>query len=162
MGILCAWVLQQAGAIVAVSQRSVERRRLASDLGADAVLGPDDDPADVLGGNPRLAIVTAAGAEALEWALTKVAVGGVVHAFAGSPDGAPVDANVVHYRHLTLRGSTGSSLADYVRARELAATRAIDLARLPRIHVALEDAPGALVTEPDPSALKVLVDVKER
>ncbi|MGH2997545.1 MAG: zinc-dependent alcohol dehydrogenase, partial [Gaiellaceae bacterium] len=132
MGILCTWALQEAGATVAVSQRSPERRALAAELGADLVLSPDQRPAEVLGEDPRLAIVTAPGAEPLRWALENVALGGRVHAFAGSPDGAPVDANLVHYRHLRLVGSTGSSLADYERARALTAAGRIPLDRLPR------------------------------
>jgi threonine dehydrogenase-like Zn-dependent dehydrogenase len=161
MGILSTWALQQAGATVAVCQRSPERRRLAAELGADAVFGPDERAAAALGEAPRVAIVTAPGPEALDWALGEVVVGGSVHAFAGAPDGAPVDANLVHYRHLSLVGSTGSRLADYVHAVELVAAGAIDLERLPTSTIALEAVPDALLREdPDPLLLKVVVDVK--
>lgn len=160
MGILCTWVLQEAGATVAVCQRSPARRALAAELGADAVLSPQERAVDVLGVAPRLAVVTAPGSEALEWALANIEPGGLVHAFAGTPDGAVVDANVVHYRHLTLVGSTGSSLADYERARELVATGRISLARLPCATIGLEDAPGALLADSDRPELKVLIDVK--
>jgi L-iditol 2-dehydrogenase len=159
MGILCMWALQQAGARVAVSQRSQERRDLAAELGADAVLGPDDSAAAALGEPPRVAIVTAPGPEPLAWALEEVAVGGAVHAFAGTPDGAPIDANVVHYRHLRLVGSTGSGLADYRRAVDLVATGRIRLDTLPRTTVQLDDVPGILVGERTVPALKVIVDV---
>lgn len=160
MGILSTWALQEAGATVAVAQRSPERRSLAAELGADAVLPPGEDPADALGEEPRLALVTAPGAEPLRWALEYVAVGGRVHAFAGSPDGALVDANVVHYRHLTLVGSTGSSLADYERARALVAAGRIPLERLPRTTIPLESVPDALLRRRDPRELKVTIDVE--
>jgi L-iditol 2-dehydrogenase len=156
MGILCLWALQESGATVAVVQRSERRRALASELGADAVGAPDD----ALGDLPRVAIVTAPGAEPLAWALDAVAVGGAVHAFAGTPGGAEVDANVVHYRHLSLVGSSGSSLADYERARDLVAGGRIDLGRLPRTTVPLELAPAALLESPDHGTLKVVVDVR--
>lgn len=159
MGVLCTWVLQTAGASVAVSQRSVERRHLARVLGADAVLGPEEDPADALGGEPRLAIVTAPGPEPLEWTLAHLAVGGVAHAFAGAPDGAKVDVNLVHYRQLTLVGSTGSTRDDYARALELVVRGDIDLSRLPRSRIELEEVPAALLAEPGPRELKVHVDV---
>jgi threonine dehydrogenase-like Zn-dependent dehydrogenase len=159
MGILCTWALQATGAPVAVCQRSAERRRLAAELGADAVVSPDEDPARSLGVAPRVAIVTAPGAEPLEWALGHVAVGGTVHAFAGTPEPARVDANLIHYRHLTLVGSTGSSLADYERARELSSNGRIRLERLPRSTVSLEEVPGVLAGEVDPLGLKVLVEV---
>jgi L-iditol 2-dehydrogenase len=158
MGILAMWALQAAGAKVVVVQRSPARRELAAELGADATAGVDDR-VDVLGMPPRVAIVTAPSGDALTFALESVAVGGRVHAFAGTPGGAPVDANLVHYRHLALVGSTGSTVADYRRARDLVAAGRIDLARLPRETIALADVPAALAGAPDGRTLKVVVDV---
>jgi L-iditol 2-dehydrogenase len=160
MGLLSMWALQAAGATVAVAQRSPERRRLAASLGADAALAPDQDPAAELGEAPSLAVVTAPGAEPLAWALAKVAVGGRVHAFASTTGRAPVDANGVHYRHLTLVGSTGSTLGDYRRARDLAASGKVPLERLPRSTVPLERAPAALLGRDGHHPLKVTVDVE--
>ena len=159
MGILCLWALQAAGATVAVAQRSEERRALAADLGADAVLGPDEHVSGALGSPPRVAIVTAPGADSLRWALEEVEIGGTVHVFAGTPGGAHIDANVVHYRHLSLVGSTGSRLSDYERARDLVAAGTIDLARLPTHVVPLDEAPAALLERPRDSVLKVVIDV---
>jgi L-iditol 2-dehydrogenase len=159
MGILAMWALQHAGARVAVSQRSRERRELAAALGADAVLGPGGSASAALGEPPRVAIVTAPGVEPLTWALDEVAVGGTVHAFAGTPGGAPVDVNVVHYRHLKLVGSTGSSLADYRRAVALAAEGRIRLEGLPTTTVTLEEVPELLLGRRAAPALKVIVDV---
>jgi L-iditol 2-dehydrogenase len=158
MGILSMWSLQEAGAVVAVAQRSPQRRFLARELGADAVCAPDERVAEVLGEPPRIAIVTPPGPEPLDWALREVDVGGAVHVFAGSPGGAPVDANLVHYRHLTVVGSTGSVLADYVRARELASSDRILLNRLPTATVPLERVPEALTRDLDGRELKLLVD----
>jgi L-iditol 2-dehydrogenase len=160
MGLLWMWALQAAGATVAVAQRSEERRRLAARLGADIVLAPGQDPKAVLGQAPSVAVVAAPGAEPLAWALATVAVGGRVHAFAGTPNGAPVDANLVHYRHLTLIGSTGSTVGDYRRARDLVASGEIPLARLPRSAVPLELAPAALLGRDGYHPLKVTVDVE--
>jgi L-iditol 2-dehydrogenase len=158
MGILSMWSLQQAGARVAVAQRSPERRELAAELGADAVLAPGESPDAALGEPPRVAIVTAPGAEPLAGALEAVALGGAVHAFAGTPNGAPIDANLVHYRHLKLVGSTGSSLADYRRAVELASSGRVPLDRLPSTTVALAEVPQLLLGERS-AALKVIVKV---
>jgi L-iditol 2-dehydrogenase len=160
MGLLWMWALQAAGATVAVAQRSEERRRLAARLGADVTLAPDQDPTAELGEAPSVAVVAAPGAEPLAWALGKVAVGGRVHAFASTTGGAPMDANVVHYRHLTLLGSTGSGLGDYRRARDLVASGQVPLDRLPRLTVPLEQVPEALLGRNDHHALKVTVDVE--
>jgi L-iditol 2-dehydrogenase len=162
MGILSMWALQQAGVRVVVSQRSEPRRQLAAELGADAVLAPGEAAADALGEPPHVAIVTAPGAEPLARALDEVAVGGAVHAFAGTPGGARIDANVVHYRHLTLVGSTGSSLSDYRAAVELVSSGRVRLESLPTATVPLDDVPEILAGERSAPGLKVIVEVGGR
>jgi len=158
LGIIGMWALQAAGARVAVVQRSEARRHLAAELGADAVLGPGDDVAAALGALPAAALVTAPGIEALSWAIDQVDVGGRVHAFAGTPGGAPVDANLVHYRHLRLVGSTGSTVEDYRRARDLARSGAVPLDRMPSRTVAFDEVPEILLDRsPDPRMLRVVV-----
>jgi L-iditol 2-dehydrogenase len=159
MGILSMWALQAGGAEVVVCQRSEPRRGLAAELGAREVVSPDQDPSGPLGAAPRVAIVSAPGSEALSWAMEHVAVGGVVHAFAGSPEPAPVDANVVHYRQLKLVGSTGSTLGDYLRARDLVADGTVPLQRLPRETTDLAGAVRALTSDPPPSILRTIVDL---
>jgi L-iditol 2-dehydrogenase len=158
MGVLGMWVLQALGVAVAVTDRNPDRRAMALELGADAQLSPDDDPARALGGPAEAALVTAPGVEALTWAAEQVDVGGVVHAFAGTPGGAPLDANLVHYRHLRVLGSTGSRLADYSRAHALAVSGAVDLDRMPRTVISLDALPDALRVAPD-SGLRTLVQI---
>ena len=158
LGIIAMWALQAAGARVVVVQRSEARRRLAAELGADAALGPGDDVASALGSPPVAALVTAPGVEALSWAVEHVEVGGRVHAFAGSPGGAPIDANLVHYRHLRLVGSTGSTVDDYGRARDLARSGSVPLERLPSRTVSLDEVPEILLDpRPDPRTLRIVV-----
>jgi len=155
LGVIGMWALQAAGARVAVVQRSEARRRLAAELGADAVLEPGADVEAALGSRPRAALVTAPSVEALSWALECVDVGGRVHAFAGIPGGAPIDANLLHYRHLRLVGSTGSTVADYRRARDMARSGSISLERLPSRSIALEEVPQILLDpHPDPRTLR--------
>lgn len=159
MGVLTMWTLQAEGLHVHVCQRSERRRRLVATLGASSVFGPDDDPAAHLPAPPTVVVVTAPGAAPLQWALDVVAPGGRVHAFAGTPGGAEVDANTVHYRHLELVGSTGSGLSDYHRAAELARSGEVDLDRLPCRVVGLDQAPAALSGPPDPDHLRTVVDL---
>lgn len=159
MGVLAMWTLQANGVRVVVAQRSQPRRQMAERLGADAVIGPDDDPSEAAGGPVDAVVVTTPGAEPLRWALDHVAIGGTVHAFAGTPGGAGIDANLVHYRHLTLLGSTGSTMADLLHALDLVRGRHIDIARLPRVTVGLADLPEVLVGEPPRDHLRTLVDI---
>jgi threonine dehydrogenase-like Zn-dependent dehydrogenase len=88
-----------------------------------------------------------------------VAVGGAVHAFAGTPGGADIDANAVHYRHLTLLGSTGSTVDDMRAAVELARSGMVRLGALPRATIGLADLPHALTSDPDRGHLRTLVDI---
>lgn len=159
MGILAMWALQSLGLEVHVCQRGERRRSQAMELGAHGVMGPDDDPGKLMKEPPQVVLVTAPGPEPLEWALRHVAEGGRVHAFAGSPQPVPVDANVVHYRHLTLVGGTGSGLSDYRQGQDLVREGAIDLARLPRTQITLDALPGALSGPPEGDALRSVVRI---
>jgi len=157
MGVLSMWALQARGARVAVSQRSPARRKQAADLGADHVIDAGEDPTPLLGRPPGFAMVTAPGADPLSAALDVLATGGVIHAFAGSPHGAEVDANVIHYRHLSLVGSTGSALKDYAGAIEAVSSGAIPLARLPATSIDLNELPDALAQRTSGDALKTII-----
>jgi L-iditol 2-dehydrogenase len=155
MGVLNMWTLQARGIRVVVVQRSAQRRRMAAELGADAVIGPDDGVGETL----DAVVVAAPGAQPLRWALEHVAVGGTVHAFAGTPGGADIDANAVHYRHLTLLGSTGSTVDDMRAAVELARSGMVRLDALPRLTIGMDDLPHALTSDPDRGHLRTLVDI---
>lgn len=159
MGILLMWALQADGHRVAMSQRSPQRRRQAKDLGADVVITPDQDVAQALGATPAAIFVTAPGADALTWAMERVDVGGSVHSFAGTPGGALIDANTVHYRHIDLVGSTGSGLVDYVEGRDMVRRGAVDLSRLPHRRTDLTGGLEALTTTRPDDGLRVLVDI---
>lgn len=160
MGVLMGWTLAAAGWSVVVNQRSQPRRDLARDLGLP-VLGPDDDPAEAFDGPPDLVMVTAPGTEALSWALEEVAEGGTVHAFAGTPDGAPIDANLVHYRHLDLVGSTGSGLTDYREALALIRDGDVPVETLPRDITDLSGVVNAVTRHADETILRTIVRSKE-
>jgi L-iditol 2-dehydrogenase len=157
MGLLTMWTLIAHGVRVGVCQRSEQRRRLADELGADVVFGPEDPVQKIMGEPPRVAVVAAPGSSALAYALRSVVVGGIVHAFAGTPGGATVDANVVHYRHLSLVGSTGSTVSDYERAAHLVSSGFVPLERLPTTTISLDELPDALRGSHKNSALKLLV-----
>ncbi|MTV26272.1 alcohol dehydrogenase catalytic domain-containing protein [Nitriliruptoraceae bacterium ZYF776] len=159
MGVLSAWVLAARTATVGLLQRSQPRRQLAVDLGIDRVVARPEDVPGALGGAPDLVVVTAPGAAPLAQALELVRPGGTVHAFAGSPGGAPVDANLVHYRHLTLVGSTGSRLTDYRTAAAMVAAGEVPLGRLPHRTVALDELPHVLTADTDPTVLKTVAVV---
>lgn len=164
MGILAMWALQAEGATVAVCETSDSRRSAAADLGADAVLHPDEDLANILGetplaATPLAAIVTAPGSQPLAWALERVETGGSIHAFAGTPGGNMIDANVIHYRHLSLIGSTGSTMRDYRRAYELVVSGKVPLDRLPRMVMSLDEVAASLRDPDAVPAMRSVIDM---
>jgi len=124
-------------------------------------VGPGEDPGSLLGEPPAVVIVTAPTSQALSYALEVVAVGGRVHAFAGVPGGGEIDANVIHYRHLALTGSTGSRLADYHRALDLVGSGKIDLTRFPTQMVSLEEARDVVVGERGVDASKMMIELEK-
>jgi L-iditol 2-dehydrogenase len=157
MGILSMWILKYYGVRVVVAQRSTARRSIARRLGADHVVPADAEIASEVGEQPSAAVVTAPGASALTFALEQISAGGSVHAFAGTPGGAAIDANLVHYRHARLLGSTGSTTHDYRTAAHLARRGAVPLDDLPTTTVPLERLPQFLTGMAHTDALKVLV-----
>lgn len=161
MGILLMWVLQAAGHTVAICQSSEPRRQQAAALGADYTMAPSEQATELLGQDPAAVFVTAPGSEPLAWALERVAEGGSVHAFAGTPGGAMIDANLVHYRHLALVGGTGSGLADYTSARDLVASGRVDPSQLPIRRTDLIGAAATLSGEQDRAVLRTMVDISD-
>lgn len=110
---------------------------------AEAVLAETD-------GRGADVIVTAVSSPAVQaQAVQLLATHGRLNFFAGLGAGGTVeiDTNRVHYKGLTLTGTTGSSNADYRASLELVGDRRVDLAPLvtgtypiERIHEALEHA----------------------
>ncbi len=159
MGLLNVIALRALGIEVVVSQRSPERRRLALELGASAVVGAGEDAGAALSGPPSLAVVTAPEGEAVTYAMGSVAAGGRVHVFAGLRGPASIDANTIHYRHLRVMGSTGSRLSDYDRARMLVASGRVDLTRLPLRAVPFEQL-AELLQRPAGDPWRTVADVE--
>jgi L-iditol 2-dehydrogenase len=159
MGILAMWALQARGARVALSETSPQRLQAGAELGADVTLHPDDDLAARLGASPLAAVVTAPGSLPLTWALERMEPGGRVHVFAGTVGGNAIDANIVHYRHLALVGSTGSSMRDYREAHALVASGQVPLERLPRHVIGLDEAAAMLRTPDEAPDRRPVIDI---
>jgi L-iditol 2-dehydrogenase len=119
----------------------------------ETVCAEDGDVAEQIlkltdGRGADVTIVAAASGRAQQDALRYAARRGRVSFFGGLPQDAPTitaDANLVHYRELTIIGANGSSPAHNARALELIATGAVPVAdlithRLPlgEVHTALD------------------------
>ncbi|WP_353946562.1 zinc-dependent dehydrogenase [Streptomyces sp. HUAS MG91] len=123
---------------VIVSNRRRPRLELAARLGADVIVDVrEQDLADVVaehtdGRGADVVITCVSSAEVQEQAATLLAPHGRLNYFSGLGQArtVPVDTNRVHYRGLTLTGTTGSGNGDYARSLALASEGRVDLTPL--------------------------------
>jgi L-iditol 2-dehydrogenase len=151
---------------VVVSQPSEGRRELARQLGADEVIDPraSDVVKEVLrvtdGRGADAVMVTTPVPEVFAQSLELAAVGGRINFFAGLPASAgriPLEANLVHYRELTVTGSTANTTDDCRRALELLAEHPGTFAPLVTHHFDLRAADQAFAEAKGGHALKVVI-----
>lgn len=138
MGLLHVMLARESGASqVVMFDPMASRLAFACQLGAHRTASTPEELDTVLSevapGGVDVAITAAPVAEALSQALERLAPFGRLCAFAGLPAGAPrvaLDVNRIHYKNLTLTGTTGGSVDDYRMALQLAAAGRLDLERI--------------------------------
>lgn len=167
IGLLHVLLARAAGARVIVSEPHARRRRQAGVFGAGTLIDPDaqDVRAAVMqatDGAGADVVITAAPVAALqEQAPSLAAVGGRINFFGGLPSGAStiaLDSNVVHYRELTITGTTANDVGDCRRALELIADGRVDLGRLITARFGIEDTEAAFAAAAGGSELKVVIE----
>jgi L-iditol 2-dehydrogenase len=143
--------------IVVVEPRE-HRRATALDLGADAVVAPDEFSAV----EAFDAAILAAGVPALiNVALRAVRKGGRVNLFAGFDVGtqAAVDVNAIHYRQILVSGASESRRRDFAEALRLAASGRVDLGQVITHRLPLESYEEGFAAAADGTALKVAFEM---
>jgi 2-desacetyl-2-hydroxyethyl bacteriochlorophyllide A dehydrogenase len=168
IGLLHVLLASAAGAsAVIVSEPSPRRRADAAEFGATAVVDPtaDDLRARVLeatGGRGADVVITAVPVPAVqEQSLELAAVGGRINFFGGLPKDAStitIDSNVVHYRELTLTGTTANDTDDCRRALKLATSGRVDLGRVVTARFGLDEAGDAFTAAGAGDQLKVVIE----
>lgn len=121
----------------------------------DAILEVTD------GHGPSIIITAAPAAKAQEQAISMVAPGGKVSFFGGLPKDAPFiqcDANIVHYKEVTLYGANGSSPQQNLDALNLIASGKVQVADLITHKVSLDDVQDAIDAVLSGDAIKVVVN----
>ncbi|MDR1633903.1 MAG: alcohol dehydrogenase catalytic domain-containing protein [Bifidobacteriaceae bacterium] len=153
------------GARVLCSEPSPERRQAALVAGAAEVAGPDEDLAAfvrrVVGQDGVDVVITAAPAPELQArALEVAATWGRILAFAGLPKSISVvelPTNQLHYKELSLVGSTASTVEDCRQAVRLISSGKVDTAGMVTRTFPLADFGQAIEAAQDRSGLKVAV-----
>lgn len=149
MGRLIVMMCRVTGASkVLVVEPLARRRRLALDAGADEAFDPGAGDvaswarARTGGEGPDVIILACPAPELPPQALDLLAPSGRLCLFAGLAQGTPhvpLDTNAIHYRNLTVTGTTGGSADDYRHALHLAADGRVDLGRVIAGRFALSD-----------------------
>ena len=150
---------------VVVSDPSPSRRKVADELGASVTVDPtsDDlaavvaDATDGLGAD--VAVVCIGRAQLVNDGLNLVGKRGRVCVFAGLADKgwAEVEANLIHYKEITLLGSANSGRADYERAVALISSGRIDAARMVTHRFPLDKAAEAIDSVAGGEGVKIAV-----
>jgi L-iditol 2-dehydrogenase len=166
MGILNLMLAKLRGAQrVIVSEIDPVRIKTAQEFGADYVINPKKQ--DLKGTLMKLShnrgadvIITAVSSVAAqEESLDIIARCGRIIFFGGLPKSRGTinfKSNVVHYKQVVVTGTTGSSVIQYKRALELAASKKIDLNRLVSKKFKFHDAEKAFSSATSPENLKIL------
>jgi L-iditol 2-dehydrogenase len=151
---------------ILVSEQSPERLRMATTAGADRVVNFREESlpdviADETHGRGADVIVVAAGVrEAMEAAPKLAAAGGRINLFGALPSGDTgvlLDANLIHYKELTVTGTTGCSTDDCRRSIALITSGKTDLGGLISGRYGLDRALEAFAAARAGNVLKVVL-----
>ena len=113
------------------------------------------------GRGPNIIITAAPSGKAQEDAISMVSAGGKVSFFGGLPKENPFincDANIVHYKEVTLYGANGSSPAQNKQALNMIATGEVEVSDLITHRVKLENVQSAIDAVLNGQAIKVVVN----
>ena len=169
MGILNLMLAKLRGAQkVIVSEIIPERIEIAKKFGADFDINPKNENLKSAlmelsyNRGPDVIIIAASSGKAQEESLDLITRKGRIVFFGGLPKGNDVinfKSNVVHYKQVTVTGTTGSSVIQYQKSLELVASKKINLNKLISKKYRLSDAEKAFSSAKSPESLKILFTI---
>lgn len=166
IGLMHARLAKLAGASTVILSEPVEfRRAVAVEFGADVTVDPTAEDlgqivADLTNGDGADVVIVCIGVSALvNDALVLSRKHARVSLFAGFPTDelTAIDSNLIHYKELTVVGSSNSTIVDYQQAIGLIESGAIDTARLVTHRFAVDQYEDAVDMINHPQALKVAI-----
>lgn len=167
MGLLHVVLAKTWGANkILLSEPNPKRRKIAEALGAtviDPMANPDLSKwsSELTGGRGPNVVVTPVGIpEVVESVIDCAAPGGYVHLFGGLPKDKKlsVSSYTIHYREVSLIGTSGFRTKDYRLAADMIANRKIDLTDLISKHYSLEDVKEAFSSAQNQDNLKIIIN----
>lgn len=166
IGLMFVQLAKLFGSYVVVSSTNDTRSKVAKKFGADLTFNPrkEDFHEAVLsatgGEGVDVSIVAAPSSQAQTKAIEVMAHHGRVNFFGGLPEGkelTAVNSNLVHYKELTLTGTTGSTVQEYRTALSLVSSGNIDVKNLITHRFPLKRIDKAFETARSGEGLKTFV-----
>jgi len=166
IGLMFVQLAKNQGLKLIVSSRNDQRSELARNFGADLTFNPtkEDFHETILaatgGRGVDIAIVAAPSSEAQRNAIEVLAHHGRINFFGGLPKGneiTSIDANLVHYKELTITGTTGSSVKQYRTALSLVENGMVKVDSLITHQFSINDAKEAIQSVRSKNGLKTII-----
>jgi L-iditol 2-dehydrogenase len=166
MGMLHVALAKSWGASrVMVSEPSQFRREMAKKFGADVIdptSGEDvgEWARSLVGEGPDVIIAAAGAKEIADAAFQAAGLGTRIHMFGGMPDGTilNVSADQIHYKRVTVLGTSGFRSVDVQTAADMIKGHSIDIKPLVTHRYQVEEAQAAYEMAKQPNALKVMME----
>lgn len=154
MGMLFALMLKLQNVSATISEPVESRRDQVASFGIRTL-----KPEDVSFGDYDAVVVAVALPSLVEDAVRGVGDDGTVHVFAGMPAGTvfSMDAFALHYRGVTVTGSSGFNLPEFHRSYETIKADPAHFRRLITHRFALDEAAEAFETQAAGKAFKILI-----
>ena len=171
IGVFNVMLAKIAGARkIIVANRSAPRLGRMSEYGADVLINTsEDDLAEAVlthtdGLGPDVIVTCASDPGIQTAAVGLLAPHGRLNFFAGlgNARGVEIDTNRVHYKGLSLTGTTGSSNSDYRQALDLVQLGRIDLSSMVTSSFALADINEAFAYSASGAGMKAVVEFDEQ
>ena len=169
MGMLHVLLAKSWGASrVMVSEPSEFRREMAKKFGA-AVIDPTkgEDVGEwarsLCGEGPDVIIAAAGTKPVADSAFQAAGLGSRIHMFGGMPTGTMLDvsADQVHYKRVTVLGTSGFRSVDVQTAADMIKGHSIDIKPLVTHRFSVEEAQAAYEMAQQPNALKVMMENRD-
>lgn len=152
---------------IIVSELDEERLKEATNFGADYLINPskEDLPSkinQITSGHGADVVIVAVGSPAAQQqALSITAKGGRVNFFGGLPtgkDSIPINTNLIHYREISVLGTSSQSIYDFRKTLELVSTGVLQVKRFITHRFPLEKAIKAFETASSRTGLKTCIN----
>jgi len=151
---------------IMTANTSSYRRELSVELGADVAINPSEEDMveavmEATGGRGvDVAVVAAPSAKAQQQCVELMAKHGRINFFGGLPKGSEmtgIDANLVHYRELTITGTTGQTVKEYRTTMAMLSSGRLEINRLVTGRFALKDAAAAIENARSKVGVKTMI-----